>query len=94
MVARRNIFQPFEKKQEEQVAATPVDIQHIMEKPRICVCGFPVEFIDSASALIENTNSGTTYFKNRDQINKVTVQKIFADSVILTFEGEDLKLSL
>ncbi len=97
VVARRNIFQPFEKKQEEQVAATPVDIQHIMEKTKdLRLVGISwLSSSDSASALIENTNSGTTYFlRTGDQINKVTVKKIFADSVILTFEGEDLKLSL
>ena len=98
VVTRRNIFQPFEKKEEEEkAAATPLDIQHIVEKTKdLRLVGVSwLSTPDSASALIENTNSGITYFlRAGDQINKVTVKEIFADSVILTFEGEDLKLSL
>ena len=36
---------------------------------------------ESASAMIENTQSGVTYFlKSGEQINSVTVKQIFADS--------------
>ncbi len=98
VVSRRNIFQPLEKKEEEFVETTaPQDIRQIVEQTKdLKLVGVSwLNTRDSASALIENTNSGITYFlKQGDTINGTVVKEIYADSVILTLEGDNFKLNL
>jgi len=97
-VGRRNIFQPLEKKEEVvQEEVTPKDMRKIVEQAKeLKLVGVSwLNTADSASALIENTGSGITYFLKRGEtINGVAVKEIFADSVILSYEGDDIKLNL
>ena len=98
VVERRNIFQPFEKKEaEEKMALVPKETRRVVEQTKdLKLVGISwLDTPESASALIENTQSGMTYFlRAGDKVNEVTVLKIFADCVIVNFEGEDLKLNL
>ncbi len=96
-ISRRNIFQPFEKKEEPKVVETPEGTRKIVEQAKdLKLVGISWrDTPESASALIENTVTGLTYFlKLGDQVNNVTIKTIFADSVILTFEGEETRLNL
>lgn len=97
-LTRRNIFQPYEKKiVEEEDLAKSEPIKKIIERTKeLKLVGISwLDSEDSASALIENTTSGVTYFlRTGEKINSVTVKKIFADAVILTMDDEELEFRL
>ena len=87
IVSFRNIFQPWEEKVlvDEEIAVVK-QIKLIEEKTQdLKLVG--VSWLDtpeSASALIENTSSGITYFlKKGEKVNNVVVKAIYADTVIL-----------
>jgi len=95
-IVQRNIFQPFEKKEivEEKL---PQELQRIMARTKdLKLVG--ISWLDtpqSASALIENTESGMTYFlRAGDKVNNIVIKEIYADSVLLSYEGEEMELSL
>mgnify|MGYP001612315549 FL=1 len=98
IVQRRNIFQPFEKKEEEEkVVLTPKETRRVVERTKdLKLVGISwLDSAESASALIENTQSGMTYFlRTGDKVNDVSIKQIFADSVIVSYEGEEIKLNL
>ena len=97
-IARRNIFQPFEVKAAEtetagaETAMTPMD-EHTKDLKLVGISWLDTP--ESASAMFENTQSGVTYFlKSGEQINNVTVKQIYADSVVITFGGEEMEMRL
>lgn len=99
ILTRRNIFQPYEVKVAAQKAdgtvesvATPIsDRTKDLKLVGISWLDTP----ESASAMIENTQSGVTYFlKSGEQINSVTVKEIFADSIIIRFGDEEMEMRL
>lgn len=98
IVSRRNIFQPFEKKEEDAVVVlAPKETRRVVERTKdLKLVGVSwLDTADSASALIENTQSGMTYFlRTGDKVNEVIVKQIFADSIIVSYEGEEIKLNL
>lgn len=95
-VLTRNIFQPYEKKTSDEVMVSPGarKIAARIEKFRLVGISW-LDSAESASVMIEDKESGTTYFlKQGEKIKDVTVKTIFADQVILTYEGEDLAMKL
>jgi len=97
VIAQRNIFIPFEKKEETLEAQAASPVRQIESKTKnLKLVG--ISWLDSpetASALIENTDSGGTYFlKNGEKLNEVSVKQIFSESVVLEFQGEELELRL
>lgn len=98
IVSRRNIFQPFEKKiEDEKVVLAPKETRRVVEQTKdLKLVGISwLDSAESASALVENTQSGMTYFlRAGDQVNGVSIKQIFADSVIVSYEGEEIKLNL
>ena len=96
-IKKRNIFQPYEKKEEEQVETTSLGSSRILGMIRkFKLVGISwLDSPESASAMIENVDSGATQFlKAGDKINDVTIKEIFADRVLLTYQGEELVLKL
>ncbi len=96
-ITRRNIFLPFEKKEIEEAAVATEPIRRIIERTKdLKLVGISwLDTPESASALIENTISGVTYFlRVGEKINNVTVKKIYADAVILRFEEEEIEFRL
>lgn len=98
-ISYRNIFHPFEKKEIADVEdeAIPVVAQKIFEKTKsLKLVG--ISWLDtpgSASAMVENIDSGVTYFlKSGEMVNGVNVQSIHADSIVLEFAGERMELKL
>ena len=97
-IARRNIFQPYEVKAGEK-GLTPAEaaMAPINERTKdLKLVGISwLDTPESASAMIENTQSGVTYFlKSGEQINNVTVKQIFADSVLISFGNEEMEMRL
>ena len=95
---RRNIFQPYEAKavQKEAAvtenAATPIS-DRIKDLKLVGISWLDTP--ESASAMIENTQSGVTYFlKSGEQINSVTVKQIYADSIIIRLGDEEMEMRL
>jgi len=95
--ARRNIFQPYEPSEEVVSKNVPAEKRLIQERVKnLKLVGVSwLDTTESASALIENTENGMTYFlKVGEKVNSVELKKIYAESVVLTFSGEDLELNL
>ncbi len=98
--SQRNIFQPFELK--VVLNAEPVNqeisgIQHLTEQIKdYRLVGISwLDSPESASAMIENINSGTTYFLGEgEKIQNVTIKKIYADSIVVGIDNEEMELRL
>jgi hypothetical protein len=96
----RNIFNPFEKTAESLVAGQAEGsavVQRIVQKVEtLRLVGISwLDTPESASAMVENTSSGVTYFlRSGEQVNGVTVEAIYADSIVLEFDGERMELKL
>jgi len=100
IISFRNIFQPYEKKVVEaasEEAAAP-QIAEIIDSRTKGLKLVGVSWFDtpeSASAMVENTESGVTYFlRSGEKVNGVTIEAIYADSIVLEFQGERLELKL
>ncbi len=96
-ITKRNIFKPFEKKAEdENIDVDPETRQISALTKNLKLVGISwLDSPESATALIEDTQSGMTYFlKMGEQVNNVTVKSIYADRIILTYQGEDLTIKL
>lgn len=98
-ISYRNIFHPFEKKEVVKVEgdAVPAAIKQISKKTKsLKLVGISwLDTPESASAMVENTESGITYFlKSGENVNGVNVQSIYADSIVLEFAGERMELKL
>jgi hypothetical protein len=98
VVALRNIFQPVEKIAEDEPGQDlSPEVRMISAKvEKLNLVG--VSWLDtkeSASVMIENTETGITYFlKKGESINDLVVKEIFAESVILNYGEEDVELNL
>lgn len=95
-VMSRNIFQPFEKKAGDEVVVSPGSRKIAVKIEKFRLVGISwLDSAESASVMIEDTESGITYFlKQGEKIKDVSVKAIFADQVILTFEGEERAMKL
>lgn len=99
-VSIRNIFQPYEEKvvaEKEIVPAEILGVQKVIDRTKdLKLVGISwLDTADSASAMVENTGSGMTYFlRSGDKINEVTVTSIYADSIVVEFQGEQLEIRL
>lgn len=98
-LTRRNIFQPYEvkaaaKEADGTVASAATPINDKAKDLKLVGISW-LDTPESASAMIENTQSGVTYFlKSGEQINSVTVKEIFADSIIIRFGDEEMEMRL
>ncbi len=97
-VSERNIFHPYEEKvvQKKQDAVTEKNIVIKNKAQNLKLVG--VSWFDSAetaTAMIEDGKTSITHFlKVGDKIQDVTIQKIFADQVILSYQDETLAIGL
>ena len=98
VISFRNIFHPYEKKVVVEETAQPVrKADQIFEKTEaLRLVGISwFDSAESASAMIENTSSGVTYFlRSGEKINGVTIEAIYADSIVLEFNGEKMEFKL
>ena len=97
LVENRNIFQPFEKKAVEEKPAVPSPVQKIVTlTEKLKLVG--VSWLDSAktaSVMIEDQESGITYFVHQgEKVKGLTVKTIYANQVVLTYEGEEITIRL
>ena len=102
VISRRNIFQPWEEKIEEEVIELPIELQGldaiISRTEDLKLVGISwLDTPDTASAMIENTVSGVTYFLQIGEKIKgvdVMVEAIYADSIVVSFNGEEMEMKL
>lgn len=94
----RNIFHPYEKKEVvEKKGDLPRLPQQLSEKTKsLKLVGISwLDTPESASAMVENTGNGITYFLySGEKVNGVTVKTIYADSVLLELNGDQMELKL
>ena len=98
-IGARNIFQPLEKKtaaekKQDVLPEQTKKIATLAEKLKLV----GVSWLDSpetASVMIEDTESGITYFvRQGEKVKDLTVKNIYTDRVVLTFEGEEITIKL
>lgn len=100
VISQRNIFQPIEEKiakKPEQVEEGMSGLEKIASQVKdLKLVGISwLDTPESASAMIENTSSGTTYFLSEgDRIQNVMIKKIFADSIVVSDGLEEMELKL
>jgi type II secretory pathway component PulC len=100
VVSERNIFHPFEKKViEEKAAAEEVVVPNQKIKSKMVdfkIVG--ISWLDtpqSATVMIEDTKTQITHFlRAGENLQGVQVKTIYADRVILSYEGETLAVNL
>jgi hypothetical protein len=97
--AKRNIFQPYEAKLAEKKATDMLgeELGIIAEKTQgLKLVGISwLNTPESASAMIEDTESGVTHFlRMGERINSVQVEQIFADSIIISYDDEEMEMRL
>lgn len=93
-VNRRNIFQPYEAGS-MMVKSQIQDQMNISRQARnLKLVGISwLDHVDTASAMIEDTDKQITYFlKKGEKIGNIEVSTIYADSVELGFENEEMIL--
>lgn len=99
-VSFRNIFHPFEKKEPELVEQNqeiPEVPQKLADKTQnLKLVGISWQDTpESASAMMENTETGITYFlRNGERVNGVNVKTIYANSVVLELDGNEMEMKL
>ena len=100
-IETRNIFQPLEKKtaaEEKQDVPPPSEqakkIVTLAEKLKLVGVSW-LDRPETASVMIEDTESGITYFvRQGEKVKDLTVKNIYTDRVVLTFEGEEITIKL
>ncbi len=95
-IQKRNIFQPYEKKEvvEEQVPEETKRIATLAKSFKLVGISW-LDSPETASAMIEDTVSGITYFlKEGEKVNDVMIKTIYADRIIISYEGEELTIRL
>jgi len=98
-VSFRNIFHPFEKQEvvkEDEPEALEVPQRLAEQTKNLRLVGISwLETPESASAMVENTESGITYFlRSGEKVNGLTVKMIYAQSVVFEMGGDELELKL
>ena len=97
-VSFRNIFHPFEKKAvvSEEAGTVQAPAQIVEKTKNLKLVGISwLDTPESASAMIEGTDSGITYFlRSGEKVNGLTVKMIYADSVVLELNGQQMELKL
>ena len=89
-VSLRNIFKPYEGK--EKVGEQ--GIAQRMSKFKIVGIAW-LDLPESASVMIEDTKSGTTYFlKTGEKFEDITVKTIYTDRVLFTSANEEIIIKL
>jgi len=92
----RNNFQPFEKK--EAAAQGAVTAKAVLEKKTQNFKLVGVAWLDmpeSATVMIEDKSNGVTSFlKEGDKLEDVTIKTIFTDRVVIGYENEEMVIKL
>lgn len=97
-VSHRNIFQPYEKKiveekTDEETPLTPKVAEKISTWKLVGVSW--IDTPESTTAMIEDGQTSMTYFvKTGDVFKGVKVESIYADRVVVSFDGEIMDLPL
>ncbi|MCK5581647.1 MAG: hypothetical protein KAJ18_10305 [Candidatus Omnitrophica bacterium] len=100
LVSKRNVFQPYERKVVDETELEDELMQEnrlISEQVKnLKLVGISwLDTPETASAMIENTISGVTYFLRKGEtLNNVVVEGIYSESIIVSFQGEELELEL
>lgn len=96
-IQKRNIFLPYEKKEvalEDLASPEAKNITALVKDLRLVGISW-LDSPESASAMIEDTKTGNTYFlKQGDNVNELTIKNIFADRIVLSYQGEELAIKL
>ena len=86
----RNMFRPYEGKEKvgEQGLAQK------MSKYKLVGIAW-LDLPETASVMIEDTQSGMTYFlKEGEKLDDVTIKTIYTDRMVLTYENEEITIKL
>ncbi len=92
-VKSRNIFKPY---QPMHAKSTPgqVDVSQRLSKFKLVGVSW-LDLPETASVMIEDTQSHVTYFlKQGEQLEGVTVKTIYTDRAVFSYENEEITIKL
>ena len=92
-VKRRNLLAPYDGSASKQIASTSVQNKNISKMTQnLKLVGISwLDTIDSASVMLEDTEKSITHYLQRgDKVGDITVKNIYADSVELGYENEEI----
>jgi len=93
-VKQRSIFQPYEVKVDKVVDVSDKNKTIASKISHLKLVGISwMDSIETASVMIEDTEKNMTYFLRREQkIGDISVKTIYADSVALGYENEEIMI--
>jgi hypothetical protein len=95
MVQRRNIFSPFviEDVQAQQMQAETEELQETVREMAADLQLVGILVSPELQVMIENKKTNETFFlQEGDSINKLKIEKIHPDRVVLSYQGQTLEL--
>jgi len=95
VILKRNLFRPYEKK-EEVVTDAPTGSEKVAAKVKdLKLVGISwLDAPDSASIMVENTEGTTLFLKVGDTVSDVLVKKIYVDRVIFSYDDQEMEVRL
>jgi len=95
VILKRNLFRPYEKK-EEVIADAPTGSEKVAAKVKeFKLVGISwLDAPDSASIMVEKADGATIFLKAGDTVSDVLVKKIFADRVIFSYDDQEMEVRL
>ena len=89
---RRNIFEPYEKKVAPNTEMSEKNRLIAQKTSHLRLVGIAwLDRIDTASAMIEDTQKNITYFlRQGEQVDDINIKTIYADGVALGYENEEI----
>ena len=96
VVSRRNIFQPYEKKEIEVADAPEVNDRINQKVSGLKLVGISwLDSPESITVMVEDESTSVTHFLMAgDELRGVKIDSIYADRVTLSYQGETIDISL
>ncbi len=92
----RNIFQPFEKKEtaDQGVVTAKAVLEKKVQNFKLVGVAW-LDMPESATVMIEDkTNGVTSFLKEGEKLEDVTIKTIFTDRVVIGYENEEIVIKL
>ncbi|HLF17270.1 MAG TPA: hypothetical protein VI749_00035 [Candidatus Omnitrophota bacterium] len=91
---RRNLFEPYEQKVKNVVEVSDENKTIANKTSHLRLVGVSwMDSIESASVMLEDTQQDLTYFlQANDKLGEVNIKTIYADSVELGYENEEIMI--
>jgi len=93
-ISLRNIFRPWEEIKKTEDGQVAPSVASKLSKYKLVGVAW-LDMPETATAMIEDTATGTTYFlREGEKLDDVTVKTIYTDRAVLGYENEEITIKL